>query len=86
MLVCSGFERGRMEIKVHGVTLDGDSPLLVNISLDGDSPLLVNITLDVLEVQQSQTRDGGRIRKALCPNMKTGEIMIEGLFYKSGQP
>ena len=74
MLVCSGFERGRMEIKVHGVTLDGDSPLLVNISLD------------VLEVQQSQTRDGGRTRKALCPNMKTGEIMIEGLFYKSGQP
>ena len=74
MLVCSGFERGRMEIKVHGVTLDGDSPLLVNLSLD------------VLEVQQSQTRGGARIRKALCPNMKTGEIMIEGLFYKSGQP
>ena len=74
MLVCSGFERGWMEIKVHGVALDGDSPLLVNLSLD------------VLEVQQSQTRDGGRIRKALCPNMKTGEIMIEGLFYKSGQP
>ena len=74
MLVCSGFERGRMEIKVHGVVLDGDSPLLVNLSLD------------VLEVQQSQTRGGARIRKALCPNMKTGEIMIEGLFYKSGQP
>ena len=52
----------------------------MNISLDGDSPLLVKISLDVLEVQQSQTRDGGRTRKALCPNMKTGEIMIEGLF------
>ena len=57
----------------------------MNISLDGDSPLLVNLSLDVLEVQQSQTRDGARIRKALCPNMKTGEIMIEGLSYKSGQ-